>query len=94
MDRTKPKGPDFLIIDNFAETFELEKTDLMNARREAEDIKKSACKNQIAGAYARCDYLVWLNNFDSQGDNLPAFRKIYQQMKALKPILNEISQDK
>ena len=39
MDRTRPKGPDFLIIDNFAEIFRLDKTDLMSARREAEDIK-------------------------------------------------------
>ena len=28
MDRTKPKGPDYLIIDNFVESFGLEKTDL------------------------------------------------------------------
>ena len=66
----------------------------MNARREAEDLKQSACNNQIAGAYARCDFLVWLKNFESHGDNLQAFRKIYQQIKVLKPVLNEISQDK
>ena len=35
MDRSKPKGPDYLIIDNFEDTFEnLEKADLINARSE------------------------------------------------------------
>ena len=58
MDRTKPKGPDFLIIDDFAETFGLEKADLRGARSEAEAIKEVACNNLVAEAYARCDYLV------------------------------------
>ena len=56
MDRTKPKGPDFLIIDDFAETFGLKKADLRGARSEAEDIKEVACNNLVAEAYARCDY--------------------------------------
>ena len=58
MDRTRPKGPNFLIIDNFAEAFGLEKEDLIGARSEAEDIKEVACNNLVAEAYARCDYLV------------------------------------
>ena len=58
MDRTRPKGPDYLIIDNFAEAFGLEKADLMGARSEAEDLKEVVCNNLVAEAYARCDYLV------------------------------------
>ena len=58
MNRTRPKGPDFLIIDNFAEAFGLEKEDLIGARSEAEDIKEVACNNLVTEAYARCDYLV------------------------------------
>ena len=58
MDRTRPKGPNFLIIDNFAEAFGLEKEDLIGARSEAEDIKEVACNNLVAEAYARCDYIV------------------------------------
>ena len=58
MDRTRPKGPDFLIMDNFAELFGLAKTDLIGARSEAEDLKEVACNNLVAEAYARCDYLV------------------------------------
>ena len=35
-DRLRPKGPDYLIIDNLADTFaNLNKSDLMNARSEA-----------------------------------------------------------
>ena len=36
MDKTKPKGPDYLIMDNFLENFELNVADLLYARREAE----------------------------------------------------------
>ena len=37
MNRTSPKGPDYLIIDNFFEMFgDLEKADLITARSEAE----------------------------------------------------------
>ena len=32
------EGPEFLIIDNFAEYFELDLSDLINARNEAEEI--------------------------------------------------------
>ena len=56
MKRTNVKGPDFLIIDNFAEAFGLAKEDLIGARSEAEDIKEVACNNLVAEAYARCDY--------------------------------------
>ena len=58
MDRTRLKGPDYLIIDNFAELFGLVKADLIDARSEAEDLKEVACNNLVAEAYARCDYLV------------------------------------
>ena len=58
MDRTRPKGPDYLIIDNFAEAFGLENADLLGARSEAEDLKEVVCNYLVAEAYARCDYLV------------------------------------
>ena len=36
MDRSKPKGPDYLVIDNFVEIFEsLDKTHLVRARKNA-----------------------------------------------------------
>ena len=40
MDRSRPKGPDFLIMDNFFDYFEnfIEKTDMMSARSEAEEL--------------------------------------------------------
>ena len=88
MDRTKPKGPDFLIIDNFAETFGIEKADLLGARSEAEDIKEAACNNLVAKAYARCDYLVKLENWESQRHFLPSFNKIAQAMTSFRPMLN------
>ena len=37
-DRSRPKGPDYLIIDNFAHFFQLDMVDLMRARSEAKDI--------------------------------------------------------
>ena len=32
MDRTRPKGPDYLVIDNFVQFFNMDKADLLNAR--------------------------------------------------------------
>ena len=36
MDKSKPKGLDYLIMDDFFEIFDLNETDLLYARREAE----------------------------------------------------------
>ena len=43
MRRTNVKGPDFLIIDDFAWNFELEQADLFSARKEAELISENVC---------------------------------------------------
>ena len=57
-DRTKPKGPDYLIIDSFLETFEsLEKADLINARSEAEEISNLVCDLREDYNSVRCDNL-------------------------------------
>ena len=36
MDRSKPKGPDYIIMDDFINLFALDKSDLFNAKNEAE----------------------------------------------------------
>lgn len=36
MDRNKPKGPDYLVMDNFFENFDLNEADLLGARRDVE----------------------------------------------------------
>ena len=44
MDKTKPKGPDFLIIDNFVDALEdVEMTDLINARIETQMLTEGMC---------------------------------------------------
>ena len=43
MKRTNVKGPDFLIIDDFAWNFELEQADLVNARNEAKLMSEQVC---------------------------------------------------
>ena len=46
MDKSRPKGPDYLIIDNLVETFaDLEKADLTSARREVEKIVEHFCNS-------------------------------------------------
>ena len=63
MDRSKPKGPDYLIIDNLVEIFDtFEKANLVNARRTAEALSKIIC--DLDHSEERCDYLIWLNNLD------------------------------
>ena len=43
MDRSKPKGPDYLIIDNFVDYFGIDYTDLFRAKGLAEVISNAAC---------------------------------------------------
>ena len=43
MDRSKPKGPDYLIIDNFLGSFGLDYADLVSAKGLAEVISKGVC---------------------------------------------------
>ena len=43
MDRSKPKGLDYLIIDNVAKFFKLNKADLTDARKEAEEHVNFTC---------------------------------------------------
>ena len=47
MDKSKPKGLDYLVMDDFYEIFALNEDDLLNARREAEDISTNICTNDI-----------------------------------------------
>ena len=67
MKRTNVKGPDFLIIDDFAWNFELEQADLVNARKEAKLMSEQVC-SQISSFQqepsARCDNLMWLKDFE------------------------------
>ena len=77
MDRSKPKGPDYLIIDNFEDTFaNLEKADLINALSEAQTLSKHSCEVDEDSVHARCDNLIWIQNLISRGDETPALRKI------------------
>ena len=94
MDRARPKGPDYLIIDNFVEIFGIDKADLIDAKSVAEEIKEGTCNNSFAAAYDRCDFLVWLKNLDIHVDGLTAFTKIAFSMTAFRLNLNEKSQDK
>ena len=68
MKRTDVKGPDFLISDDFAYNFELEKADLVNARKEAEFISEHVCSQILSSQQepsARCDNLTWLKGLES-----------------------------
>ena len=90
MDKTKPKGPDYLIMDNFLENFELNVADLLYARREAEEISTEFCTNDI-GTEQRCDLLFWIKGVSDEY-SLTSFKKIYKSVAALKPLANEFSQ--
>ena len=78
MDRSKPKGPDYLIIDNLNEVFDsFEKANLVNARVSAEELSNDICNQHQSEDY-RCDYLVWLNNLDTNEEKMPAFNQIFK----------------
>ena len=63
MDRKRPKGPDYLIIDNFADFFKIDKADLIDAKREAEGMSDFSCSSEIEGD--GCDKLIWLKNLQN-----------------------------
>ena len=46
MDRTRPKGPDYLVIDNLEEIFGLNKDDLIMAREEAKVLSDHVCDGE------------------------------------------------
>ena len=90
----RPRGPDYLVIDNFADYFGLESADLKSARGEAETLTGVGCEADGAGqAGARCDALMWLQGLGSDGDDNPALRKIYKAMEDFRPKLNALSQE-
>ena len=63
MDRKRPKGPDYLIIDNFADFFLIDKADLIDAKREAEGMSDFSCSSEIEDD--GCDKLIWLKNLQN-----------------------------
>ena len=68
-DRSRSKGPDYLIIDNFANFFKLDKADLINARKEAEEMTDGLCNQAKEHSnYSRCDNLIWLNDLSTAQD--------------------------
>ena len=67
MDRSKPKGPNYFIIDNFARYFKLDKDVLLGAKKEVEKISDIACSDVDIATMARCDSLLWLEKIDTHG---------------------------
>ena len=65
MDRNKPKGPDYLIMDNLIESFDLKEEDLIGARKEMEKYSNKVCVGDVAAQY-RCDLLAWLKGFSDE----------------------------
>ena len=93
MDRSKPKGPDYLIIDDLVEIFDtFEKADLVHARGTAESFSDLICDLDQSEDRDRCDYLIWLNNLETHGDKVPRLGQIYEYMKEFRQQLNAISQ--
>ena len=90
MDRKRSKkGPDYLIMDNFVQSFvELDKGHLMKARNEAEEVSKIVCAEPEPSEVVRCDVLMWLKALNIPGESLPAFRQIAGSMAAFRSFFN------
>ena len=65
----REKGPDYVVIDNFLEYFNLEEEDLQGAKSEAEQLTKAGCEsvNEYENQGARCDTLMWLEGLKNEG---------------------------
>ena len=65
MDRSKPKGPDYLIIDNFFDVFQdIPESDLIDARKEAELISDGICNVEKGFKSTRCDSFLRVANLE------------------------------
>ena len=84
-----------MIIDNYAEYFELEESDLVKARNDAEGVFGEAFENQKAdnsAASARSDSVLWIKDLNRPEDSaLPNINKIGISMSAFRLKLNEKS---
>ena len=58
MDWSKPKGPSYLVMDNFLGNLSLEMNDLKVARVEADTLSRKVCADFEQDH--RCDVLMWL----------------------------------
>ena len=93
IDRQRQKGgPEYLIIDNFADYFKLDQSDLVAAKTDAQAISVEACKEFSS---ARCDVALWLKTLGAPGDShLPSANRIGATMADFRLKLNEKSQGK
>ena len=93
MDRSKPKGPDYLIIDNFFDVFQdMQESDLINARKEAELISDQICNAEKGFKSTRCDSFLRVTNLDIHGQLFPALTTISYSMRGFRHFCNELSQ--
>ena len=88
MDRNKPKGPDYLIMDNFFENFDLNEADLLGARKDVVQFSNKVCGTEVAAQY-RCDIIAWIKGFSDQY-YFPSIYKVYNSVVKLKPLLNQL----
>ena len=93
MDRSRPEGPDYLIIDNFVDIFsDFEMADLINTRNEVQALTEQFCISEEDQKHARCDNLVWIQNLIDNGEATPALKQIAFSMASFRETLNESSQ--
>ena len=86
------RGPDYLVIDNFADQFELDISDLNAAKAEAENVTVLGCNSEGSTSRgARCDAVTWMAGLGGDGDDNPSLRKIYNSVDRFIPTLNGVS---
>ena len=81
MDRSKPKGPDYLVMDAFMDIFQLDLFDLVKAKSEAEGVTEEYCEyaRQSNLAMDRCDNIMWLKDLETYEDS--SISKIYKHVR-------------
>ena len=85
-------GPDYIVIDNFAEQFEVSISDLNAARTEVENVTVLGCNSEGSTSRgARCDVVTWMADLGGDGDDNPSLRKIYTNLDRFIPVLNDFS---
>ena len=84
------KSANYLIIDNFLDTFNtISREDLSGARENGEHLADISLRPDLE---IRQDMMTWLLGMDKEGDDSSSIRKIARSLSDFKEHLNGVSQ--
>lgn len=85
------KSANYLVIDNFLETFNnMSKEEILGARENGEYLARNSLHPESA---VRQDMMAWLLGMDKEGADLSSIRHVARNLSDFKGKLNSVSQE-